>query len=257
MENNGRLTIVDNSCLEAEERIDGRRALLNYTNGTFKYIDQPKVARILKPDAPSTYKQAPVTVRFECTTLTGEAIKRLRVHSDGKIKTKLDILATGTQTYSCGRPTEIISDIKMFNQFAQRLVEYKTKEGNKKVKWEFTTHLLPVRSMRKLHTLAPLVNADVLKSVADLFTAILLFRGIGYQQVFQELKLAKGKGERSVVYNVNTTVTTDTLQFKVTKIRVKKMFGNSMFFCSKTCKPVTKVLSALLLIDNETIKNIE
>lgn len=189
-------------------------------------------------------------LRFEADIITAEPHKRFKVKSDGKVKTSLNVLARAHQTYAFGKPERVINDGHLFNQLTERL--------NRQLKaYEYTQKLVPVRHVAKAHTVAPNVNKAVLQQVGDLFTALLLFKGVSYADVKRELILAKAEGKKSVTYNVNTTVTFGELQFKVHQITVKKTLESGLFFCSKSCRPAQMALQALKLVDIERLNNIE
>lgn len=220
---------------------------LQYDPNT-KRILRPTKRQITTPKHSEPFAPQAETVRFVSSTVAAEAPQRLRVHSDGKVHTSLDVLAKAHQTHAFGRPERIISDAHLFNELTQRI-------HNKK--WLYTQRVLPLRKVTKLQQLAPNVNASVLERVGELFTAVLLFKGKGYNDVKRDLALALGRGEKTITYNVNTTITYDQLQFTVGRITVKKTVGDGIFFCSHSCKPVQIALQGLKMASNAILEAIQ
>jgi hypothetical protein len=220
----------------------GERVMLNLADGTVKRKQEREVRRMPKPVANVPYQAINATVRLESYQSSADAIKRLRVRSDGKAKTALSVLAKAHQTYAFKRPLAVISDVHLFNELTERF--------NKIDQWHYTQKVNTVRRLIKNYTVAPAVNASVMQRVGELFTAILLFKGVGYSDVKKDLVLAVQNNEKTVTYNVNTTVTYNERQFTVGKIKVKKTVGDGIFFCSKSCKPAQLALQAIDLCKN-------
>lgn len=174
-------------------------------------------------------------LRFEATTIRGTASQPQRVKNKwGKIKTKLEVLAKGTQTYSCGKPEVIVSDAKLFNLLTEKRIDKR---------WVYTQHVDPIKHTDRFKLIAPEVPANIMVRVGDLLTALLAFRGKTLEVVSRELKLAKQKGDKSLTYNINTLVTWGEVCFPVGHVTVKKTFADGIFFSTDTCKRVAKLIS--------------
>lgn len=121
----------------------------------------------------------PEMLRFESYTMTSAPKHQLKVRSDGRVKTPLAALAKAKQTYSCGKPEQIISQAKDFNNLGET---YDKLRG-----WIYTQKVLPVRELERHHLYAPEVNVADVEKVQRLLTAVLLFKGIGACDVKEAL----------------------------------------------------------------------
>lgn len=188
-------------------------------------------------------------VRFESLTLSkANTGGRMRVRSDGKVKTSLNVLAKGTQTFSMGSPDKIISDAAKFNQLTQR---FKNKE------FVYTQHVLRTRQMEQVALVAPRVKDGIMQSIGELLTAVLAFKGKTLEVVRQELKLSQQRGDKTLTYNVNTKITWGEVQIPVGRVTVKKTFADGIFFASETCNRIKRIISGARLTKDGQANNLE
>ena len=194
-------------------------------------------------------------LRFQTHTIRKTEQQRLRVHSDGKIKTNLKVLAKGHPEYSCGKVEKIVSDAKLFNLLTEQ--RKKSIQDRKTiVTYVYTEKVRPIKNVERVDLLAPTVPIHVTRTIGHFLTALLAFKGKTLEIVTKELKLLKQKGGKSITFNVNTLVTWGEVRFKVGKITVKKTHDNGIFFCSKTCKQVANSLSAAMLTKDGQVNEI-
>lgn len=127
---------------------------------------------------------------------------------------------------------------------------------------EYTKRLMPVKSVHTLHSRAVASN-EILDCTNRLLRQVLLFKGIGFGNVLQDLRESNMK---PVTYNVNTTIEYDESgkndirfirAFRVHSVTVKKTFINKvnnggieeneykMFFSSDCCKSLSVWLKSL------------
>lgn len=129
--------------------------------------------------------------------------------------------------------------------------------------WTYNKHLLPMRQVYK-STAVAIADINILAATNSLLRQIMLFKGIGFTQVEQDLR---ENGNRPVTYLLNTTIEYDRnntgvasniICYKVHKVTVKKTFRNiihngannieeecKIFFSSECCKNVTFWLKSL------------
>lgn len=200
----------------------------------------------------------PVTLSSH--TIRAQDVKRMRVRGskpgpNGKKGTDLDLLAKAHERFAFGKLEKRVNNTG-FNKFGEVRVE--TPNG---YIWQHNSQLNTVKQVAKVKSIC-LASPNILMAVNGLFRQILLFKGIGFAQIEQDIKTA-GK---PVTYNVNTVIEVDALQkknaaltrrFKVYKITVKKTFRNienimgqeqeqcKIFFSGECCKNATLWLQTL------------
>lgn len=201
----------------------------------------------------------PTTVTLRSYTYSSQTVKRMRVrqHKAGKRavkrKTDLSVVARAHNVYEQGKVVDVVNDAAKFKRFGAETVkrEHVSRKGKHYTEHEvqYTKKLLPVKELLRINSHSGDVKLQEFNTVNRLLAAILLFKGKGFEDVKQDLVKIKAKtGKNYVVYKVNTEVVYGDLMFKVGEIRVKKVFGDGIFFDTRTCKQTNIGLHAVKLL---------
>lgn len=215
-------------------------------------------------------------------TVRADQVKRMRVRQgkagpNGKKRPTLDMLAKAEPSYAFGKLDHLVKN-DGFGKFGEREVvpdkniigaydkhgkkidprTYKTINGKA---WEYTQELKVVKKLRRVESTA-FASENILNTTNDLLRQIMLFKGISFNDVERDVKLA-GK---PVSYVLNTMVCVDLVRRndyylmerrQVHKVTVKKTFREienvmgeqqevcKIFFDGKCCKPFTLWLNTL------------
>lgn len=181
-------------------------------------------------------------ITLRTNTIRAEHIKRMRVRAgkagpNGKPRTELNMLAKAEPTYAFGKVEQLITN-DGFGKYNEIKVNEKQHDPKHKhiykringYSWEYVDHVNVVKQLTKSTTVA-FVNESVLQATNRLLRQILLFKGIGFAQIEQDLRVA-GK---PVTYLLNTSIEYNTRRknaqggdiiwvFKAHKVTVKKTF---------------------------------
>jgi len=196
--------------------------------------------------------------------------KKLRVHSDGKVKTSLSVLNRAEQEYEFKYPARVLNNRRLFKDglsvvqgevVRQPLTNtfncftpVKQADGS----WLHTQKLAIGRYTIKLRSHTENLTLDVLKDANSLLRHALFFKGIGYERL-----IADGPKTYDLNIRLEMKPTVDcsvdkVRVFKLPHIRVKKVFKDPIlrngkpvdhiyhiFFASETCKQINQWLKSL------------
>lgn len=107
--------------------------------------------------------------------------RRMKVRNDSKTKTNMLVLAKGKTVWSDSGAVEIISEAAKFGAYDLK----QALDGS----WEYTTKLQSIKHSDKFAMATDFDDDAVLQNTNNFLRNILLFKGIGFNDIEREMKL--------------------------------------------------------------------